>query len=70
METHTKTNLGRKGTLYMKRYNTFDSNHYFTRCDPIALVERSDILMASKGAGNTGVKNELVQFAMNFFDRT
>ena len=31
-------------------------------CDPIALVERSDILMASKAAGNTGVR---YQFAMN-----
>ena len=29
-------------------------------CDPIALVERLDILMASKAAGNTGVMNELV----------
>ena len=29
-------------------------------CDPIALVERLDILMASKAAGNTGVRNELV----------
>ena len=28
--------------------------------DPIAFVERLDILMASKTAGNTGVKNELV----------
>ena len=28
--------------------------------DPIALVERLDILMASKPAGNTGVRNELV----------
>ena len=28
--------------------------------DPIALVERLDILMASKLAGNTGVRNELV----------
>ena len=28
-------------------------------CDPIALVERLDILMASKAAGNTGVRNEL-----------
>ena len=28
--------------------------------DPIALVERLDILMASKAAGNTGVRNELV----------
>ena len=29
-------------------------------CDPIALVERLDILMASKAAGNTDVRNELV----------
>ena len=29
-------------------------------CDPIALVERLDILMASKADGNTGVRNELV----------
>ena len=29
-------------------------------CDPIALVERLDILMASKTAGNTVVRNELV----------
>ena len=29
-------------------------------CDPIALVERLDILMARKVAGNTGVRNELV----------
>ena len=29
-------------------------------CGPIAHVERLDILMASKPAGNTGVRNELV----------
>ena len=29
-------------------------------CDHIALVERLDILMASKAAGNTGERNELV----------
>ena len=28
--------------------------------DTIALVERLDILMASKAAGNTGVRNELI----------
>ena len=28
--------------------------------DPVALVERLDILMASKAAGNTGARNELV----------
>ena len=29
-------------------------------CDPIALVERLDILLASKAARNTGVRNEVV----------
>ena len=29
-------------------------------CDPIALIERLDIVMASKAAGNTGVRNELI----------
>ena len=29
-------------------------------CDPIALVERLDILMSSKASGNTGLRNELV----------
>ena len=29
-------------------------------CDTIALVERLDILTASKAAGNTGVRNQLV----------
>ena len=28
--------------------------------DPVTLVERLDILMANKAAGNTGVRNELV----------
>ena len=28
------------------------------QCDPIAFVKRLDILMASKAAGNTGVRNE------------
>ena len=28
--------------------------------DPVALVERLDILMVSKAAGNTGVRNELI----------
>ena len=32
---------------------------------PIALVERLDILMASKAAGNTGVGTNWYQFAMN-----
>ena len=29
-------------------------------CDPIALVERLDILKSSNAAGNTGVRNEFV----------
>ena len=33
--------------------------------DSIALLDRSDILMASKAAGNTEVRNELVSVAMN-----
>ena len=28
--------------------------------DPVALVERLKLLLASKAAGNTGVRNELV----------
>ena len=28
--------------------------------DPVALVDRLDLLLASKEAGNTGVRNELV----------
>ena len=34
-------------------------------CDPIALVERLDILMARKAAENTGVRNELVSVCVN-----
>ena len=29
-------------------------------CDPIALAERLDILMASNAVGNTGARNEFV----------
>ena len=35
-------------------------------CDPIALVERLDILMAIKAAGNTGERNELVSICDEF----
>ena len=55
MEAHIKTNFGRKGYVYRKRFNTVIS-----ACDPIALVKRLDILMASKAAANTGVRNEFV----------
>ena len=33
--------------------------------DPVALVERLDVLMAIKAAGNTGVRKNWYQFAMN-----
>ena len=59
METHIKSNLGRKGVVYRKRFNGCAS-HIILPSDPIALVERLDILMASKAAGNTSVRNELV----------
>ena len=39
--------------------NTFNSHHLLP-CDPIALVERLDILMASKAAGNTSVRNDFL----------
>ena len=43
-------------------------------CDPIVLVERLDIPMASKAAGNTGVRNESVSICdqllrQNFIDK-
>ena len=59
MELHIKTNLGRKGYVYRKPSNTF-SFTIILPYDPIALVERFDIQMASKAAGNTRVRNELV----------
>ena len=59
MEAHIKTNLKRKGFVYRKRFKTFSFHHHLPS-DPVALVERLDILMASKAAENTGVRNELV----------
>ena len=59
MEAHIKTNLERRGPVYRKRL-TPSVPAIILPCDPIALVERLDILMASKAAGNTGVRNELV----------
>ena len=59
IESHIKTNLGRKGFVYRKQCNTFDFHHILPS-DPVAIVETLDILMASKAAGNTGVRNELV----------
>ena len=34
--------------------------------DPVARVERLDVLMASKAAGNTGIRNELVSLCDEF----
>ena len=59
MEAHTKTNFGRKGSVYRKRFNTFSFHHHYTMW-PYSLVERLDMLLASKAAGNTGVRYELV----------
>ena len=64
METHIKTNLGRKGVVYRKGL-TAALPTIILPSDPIALVERLDILMASKAAGNIGVRNELVSVSMN-----
>ena len=70
-ETKPKANKSWKGRHILKPI--WDEKNLYTEngltpsvstiilpCDPIALVERLDILMASKAAGNTGVRNELV----------
>ena len=59
MEAHIKTNLGRKGFVYRKRLTPSVST-IILPTDPVALVERLDILMASKAAGNRGVRNEFI----------
>ena len=59
MEAHIKTNLGQK-KLYTGKGLTAALPTIILPSDPIALVERLDVLMASKAAGNTGVRNELV----------
>ena len=59
MEAHIRTNLGRKD-LYTGNDLTLSVPVIILPCDPIALVERFDILMASKAVGNTGVGNDLV----------
>ena len=46
--------------LYTGKGLTPSASNIILPCDTIALVERLDILMASKAAGNTGVRNELV----------
>ena len=59
METHIKTNLGRKD-LYKGNGLLPSVPAIILPCDPIALVERLDIQISSKEARNTGVRNELV----------
>ena len=39
-------------------------------CDPISLVERLDIPLAFKAAGNTGLRNELVSVCDELLRRT
>ena len=46
--------------LYTENGLTLSVPTIILPCDPIVLEERLDILMASKAAGNTGVRNELV----------
>ena len=71
IETKPKANKSWKWRLILKQI--WDENELYTGkgstaalpsiilpSDPIALVERLDILMASKAAGNAGVRNELV----------
>ena len=38
----------------------YDGSGMVMSCDPNALIERLDLLLASKKAGNTGVRNKLV----------
>ena len=59
METHIKTNLGQK-KLYTGKGLTAALPTIILPSDPIALVERLDILTASKAAGNKDGRNELV----------
>ena len=59
MEAHNKTNLGRKD-LYTGNGIIPSVPTIILPCDPFAPVERLYILMASKTAANTGIKNGLV----------
>ena len=59
MKAYIKINLAEKD-LYTGNGITRSVSTIIFPCDPIALVERLDILVASKAAGNTGVRNELI----------
>ena len=55
-----------KKELYTGKGLTPSASTIILPCDPIALVERFDILMAIKAAGNTGARNELVSVCDEF----
>ena len=59
MEAHIKTNWNEKD-LYTGNGLTSSLSAIILPCDPSALVERLDILMASQAVGNTGVRNEFI----------
>ena len=59
MVAHTNTNLDEKD-LYTGSGLTPSVSIIISPSDHVALVERLDILMTSKAAGNAGVRNELV----------
>ena len=52
---HIKINLGKNRYYYRQWYR-----HRRLTSDPNAMLERLDLLMASKAAGNAGTKNEFV----------
>ena len=59
MKAHIKP-IWDENDLYKGNGITHSVSTIILPCDPIALVERLDIPMASKAAGNTGVRNEFV----------
>ena len=58
--THTLKPIWDEKDLYTGNGITPLVSTIILSSDPIALVERLDILMVSKAAGNTGVRNDLV----------
>ena len=57
---HTLKPIWEETDLYTGKGTTPSVPSIILSCDPITLLERLYILMASKAAGNTGVRNELV----------
>ena len=52
--------------LYTGNVITLSVTTIILPCNPIVLVERLDILMESKAAGNTGIRNESVSVCDEF----